>query len=426
MFLAIVAILLAAGGAGAAAWFLTGGSDSNDTAASATSESESAPSSDAPTSGSSLEPSTASSPQPSTASPTTPTAAATTDSTAPSPDPSTVTSTVPQDFAAVYTEVASGVGLVQVETCRGAASGTAFLIDDRTMLTAEHVVEGAVSLEVQFDTEVRAATVRAATVRGVDSSLDLAVLRLDKPVRGLHTFDLAKVDPSPGTHIAVIGYPLGEPKSLTEGTVSGLDRTITTDSGTYFGVLQTDAAINPGNSGGPLIDGDGEVVGLADAIRLDAQGIGFAIPASAVAPAVDGDGLVAPAEAPCQSVDPTERGVSQTLQSYLRAINSGDYDEAMRWVSADIRRDSSREQWSADYATTYDDQLQILSVTGPDSAPQVLATFRSRQAPGYGPVGAEDATCLWWTIDYSMVRQGDRFTIAGAAGHGDPPWTRCD
>ena len=80
--------------------------------------------------------------------------------------------------------------------------------------------------------------------------------------------------------MAAIGYPLDEPKTLTEGTISGLDREIDTESGSFDGMVQTDTAINPGNSGGPLVDLDGQVVGVADAIRKNAQGIGFAIPAS--------------------------------------------------------------------------------------------------------------------------------------------------
>lgn len=179
------------------------------------------------------------------------------------------------DFAAVYEDVNDGVGQVLVQTCGdGSFTGTAFLVSPTLMATAAHVIENASSLQVELDN-----VVLPADVYGVDLSHDLALLELGEQVDG-HVFAFAPQDPDPGTRIAAIGFPLGEPKTLTEGTVSGLDRHIDTRSGSYDGLLQTDTAINPGNSGGPLLDITGQVVGVADAIRTDAQGIGFAVPAT--------------------------------------------------------------------------------------------------------------------------------------------------
>jgi len=178
------------------------------------------------------------------------------------------------DFSAVYADVHDGVGQVLVQTCDGGYTGTAFLVSPSLMATAAHVIEDAASLQVELEGELI-----AADVFGVDLSHDLALIELEEDVEG-HVFVFASRDPEPGTRIAAIGFPLGEPKTLTEGTVSGLDRRIDTGSGSYEGLLQTDTAINPGNSGGPLLDITGAVVGVADAIRTDAQGIGFAVPAT--------------------------------------------------------------------------------------------------------------------------------------------------
>jgi S1-C subfamily serine protease len=178
------------------------------------------------------------------------------------------------DFSAVYAEVHDGVGQVLVETCDGSFSGTAFLVSPTLMATAAHVIDDASFLQVELE-----GTTFPAEVYGVDLSHDLALLELSEQVEW-HVFAFAPQDPEPGTRIAAIGFPLGEPKTLTEGTVSGLDRHIDTRSGSYDGLLQTDTAINPGNSGGPLLDIHGHVVGVADAIRTDAQGIGFAVPAT--------------------------------------------------------------------------------------------------------------------------------------------------
>jgi S1-C subfamily serine protease len=180
------------------------------------------------------------------------------------------------DFADVYETVHGGVAQVLVETCDdGDYTGTAFLVGPRLMMTAQHVVEGASRVQVDFDGELI-----DADIDGVDLPSDLALLRLDHPVDG-HVFQFVAADAVPGTRVAAIGYPLDEPKTLTEGTISGLDREIDTESGSFDGMVQTDTAINPGNSGGPLVDVNGAVVGVADAIRKNAQGIGFAVPASA-------------------------------------------------------------------------------------------------------------------------------------------------
>ena len=88
-----------------------------------------------------------------------------------------------------------------------------------------------------------------------------------------------------GQEAIVVGSPLGDyPGSVTEGVISGLERTITVSAfsdrsgSTFTHLIQTDAAINPGNSGGPLLDSTGEVVGIVSAESGAAQGIGFAIP----------------------------------------------------------------------------------------------------------------------------------------------------
>ena len=195
----------------------------------------------------------------------------------PSAPPRTEATTTPSpfaDFSAVYADVHDGVGQVLVQTCDGMFTGTAFLVSPSLMATAAHVIEDAASLQVELEGELI-----GADVYGVDLSHDLALLELEEEVDG-HVFSFATEDPEPGTRIAAIGFPLGEPKTLTEGTVSGLDRHIDTRSGSYDGLLQTDTAINTGNSGGPLLDITGQVVGVTDAIRTDAHVIVFAVPAT--------------------------------------------------------------------------------------------------------------------------------------------------
>jgi serine protease Do len=352
------------------------------------------------------------------------TAAATTSTPSSSAAPTTPPGADSDDFSSVYSDVQSGVGLVVVGTCSGQFSGTGFMVGPTTLVTAAHVVEGASDVQVSFDdTPVEAA------VTGIDSSLDLAVLTVPAQ-RSRHVFDLAQRDPNPGNRVAVIGYPFDEPKSLTEGTISGLDRTITTEGGTFTGLIQTDAAINPGNSGGPLVNSKGEVVGVADAIRRHAQGIGFAVPISQARAAVEsGAGLTRPDPPSCSQPqaprDSVTSGVTSTLRAYVAAINDRDYDTAMSLVSDSIRSQNPEEGWLSSYATTTDDELQVRSVSGSQTTAHVWATFRSRQAPGYGPSGAEQATCLLWSIDYTLTLEDSTWIISSVSGHTDPPWAPC-
>ena len=339
----------------------------------------------------------------------------------PSPTPTTPTTTgVPSDFSEVYAGVQDGVAVVNVATCRGGGTGTGFLVDESTMVTAAHVVAGATELSIDFDSGPV-----AVTVAGIDKSLDLAILRLNAPQADRHQFALG-TEPREGMRVAVIGYPLGEPKGISQGIVSGLDRTITTESGTLNGLVVTDAAINPGNSGGPMIDLAGELVGITTAKRIDAEGIGYAVPSELIEPAIrSGAGLVQPSEPGCVTEDPVEQGVRRTFSAYFNAINTRDYEAAMRWVGPSIRADSNEQQWQQDYATTYDDRIEVLGIRGPASAPTVWVTFRSQQEPGYGPADAPDLTCAVWSIDYHLTLAGGRYVIASVDGNTDPPWSRC-
>ncbi|MDQ3627585.1 MAG: S1C family serine protease [Actinomycetota bacterium] len=189
------------------------------------------------------------------------------------------------DFSQVYADVADGVGLVVVVSCAGESfTGSAFLVGADTMLTAAHVVSDVADVRVELD-----AAVVGATVESIDLTHDLALLRLDAPVPG-HVFEFSSGDPPTGAPVAAIGYPLGEARTLTVGTISGLDRDISTETGDYEGLVQTDTAINPGSSGGPVLAASGEVVAVADAVRIDAQGIGFGVAASVAADLAHGSG----------------------------------------------------------------------------------------------------------------------------------------
>jgi S1-C subfamily serine protease len=159
--------------------------------------------------------------------------------------------------------------------------GSGFIVSaDGLILTNNHVVTGATTLTVVLDDQ-RSMT---ATVVSTDPAHDLALVKVS--ATGLTPVTLGDSGSVQVGQLAIaIGSPLGTfTDSVTQGIVSGVDRTITvSDQGTrsqenLTGLIQTDAAINPGNSGGPLLDASGSVVGIITASSSNAQDMGFAIP----------------------------------------------------------------------------------------------------------------------------------------------------
>ncbi len=163
--------------------------------------------------------------------------------------------------------------------------GSGFIYDTLgNIITNAHVVHGATDIEVTFSDGL----VRAATLVGEDLNSDLAVVHAKLP-EGAIPLPLGEMsDLAVGQTVVAIGNPFGLQGTLTRGIISALGRTI--PALTIFSIpqaIQTDAAINPGNSGGPLLNLDGEVIGVNAQIETDGTsisnvGVGFAIPVSIV------------------------------------------------------------------------------------------------------------------------------------------------
>jgi S1-C subfamily serine protease len=171
----------------------------------------------------------------------------------------------------------------EAEAGGGTATGSGFVIDtEGHLLTNNHVVEGADKISVKIGASERS---YPAKVVGADPSTDVALLKVDVPAGALHPLalgDSSKVEV--GDPVVAIGNPFGLDSTVTSGIVSALQRQIEAPAGFSIShVIQTDAAINPGNSGGPLIDANGEVIGINSQIETGGGGngnvgIGFAIP----------------------------------------------------------------------------------------------------------------------------------------------------
>jgi len=158
------------------------------------------------------------------------------------------------------------------------ALGSGFLISaDGRILTNNHVISGSSKIEVRFSDGSR----YTAKVLVSDRADDLAVVQID-PKKKLPFLKLGDSDGlQVGQKVLAIGNPFGFSGTLTTGVVSSLGREIRNENSTLEGLIQTDAAINEGNSGGPLLDSQGNVIGINTAILAPSGGnigIGFAMP----------------------------------------------------------------------------------------------------------------------------------------------------
>jgi 2-alkenal reductase len=195
------------------------------------------------------------------------------------------------DFAQMYSTLNPGVVNIQVfiqqQGTTGEGGGSGFILDDKGhIITNNHVAAPAELITVIFFNGLE----MEAQVVGLDADSDLAVLKVDQLPDGTRPLRLANSDEvEPGQWVVAIGNPFGFGSSMTTGIVSAVGRTIPSGAQNYRipHAIQTDAAINPGNSGGPLLNLNGEVIGVNAQIATGGQtnagsGVGFAIPSNIV------------------------------------------------------------------------------------------------------------------------------------------------
>jgi 2-alkenal reductase len=174
-----------------------------------------------------------------------------------------------------------------LEPFRQQGEGSGFVVDHSGhIVTNNHVVADASELQVAFFD----GTTVPAKVVGTDPDSDLAVIKVDVPSESLRPVNWADSDQVVvGQRAVAIGNPFGFENTLTSGIISGLSRSLPAVTGYRIPeIIQTDAAINPGNSGGPLLNSQGEVIGVNSAIvpnfdqlgQRSFLGVGFAVPAN--------------------------------------------------------------------------------------------------------------------------------------------------
>ena len=200
-------------------------------------------------------------------------------------------------LVSLYEAVSPGVVSINVATDAGGGQASGWVYDaEGHIVTNYHVVQGATYIEVAFTSGFKA----VGEVVGEDTDSDLAVIKVEAPSSELHPLKIGDSSTlQVGQYVVAIGNPFGLNGSMSTGIVSSLGRSMESmnisETGQFFSagdLIQTDAAINPGNSGGPLLNLNGEVVGVNRAIRSfssteggDAlnSGIGFAVSSNIVA-----------------------------------------------------------------------------------------------------------------------------------------------
>jgi putative serine protease PepD len=208
-----------------------------------------------------------------------------------------VSSTTELTATQIYQQDAPGVVSIQAVTADGADAGTGIVLNDEGLiLTNNHVISEATSITVSPGKTSN--LTRAATLVGADANSDLALIKIDSAGLGLKPLKLvSSTSLQVGDSVYAIGNPYGLEETLTKGIVSALEREIAAPDGAAIkDAIQTDAALNPGNSGGPLLNDQGEVIGVdsqiaSDAARVEGSqpgstGVGFAISSNTVAEAL--------------------------------------------------------------------------------------------------------------------------------------------
>jgi S1-C subfamily serine protease len=219
----------------------------------------------------------------------------------------------------IYKQASAGVVAIKAVTPQGADSGTGIVLDDKGLiLTNDHVVAGASSLSVAA--KGSSSLTRSATLVGEEANDDLALIKVDPSGLGLKPLTLASSQSTQvGDPVYAIGNPYGLDETLTRGIVSALGRTISAPNGAKItDAIQTDAALNPGNSGGPLLNDEGQVIGVNSQIASEAASVGGSQPGST------GVGFAVSSDTVAQAVKAIEAGKGVSSESTgRRAVREG-------------------------------------------------------------------------------------------------------
>ena len=349
-----------------------------------------------------------------------------------SPTPSSAPSAADSgDWSSVLEEVRGGVVRLQVAGCQEDAAwmGSGFVVGPHLVMTAAHVARGARTISVKSDEAIT-----SAEVIDYDLAADVALLRT-RSTFAEQALDLDVAEPKLGSDLAELGYPLSvNHLRVSTGIVSGSGDSVTypdteTEEGfTVEHTFVTDAATNGGNSGGPVVDTDGEVIGLVsggqdwDAGGRPVQGTNFVVPAADLQsrfqrwaddraqPAGDCDGdAAAPVADAVLEVDVSSghedaADIAQALFLHGEGINSGNYEGAWSvFTPAQQARMGDVETWQQGLSSSYWRRVDIIRVSRDGARARAVTELRTEQDPEDG--GGQDCSDYDMTFELRL-RQG--------------------
>lgn len=356
-----------------------------------------------------------------------------------------VTTTPPEapspDLGDVLNAATGSVGRIISSACEDLpAFGSGFLVADDLVLTAAHVANNASEMTIEFPDHE---PVNLEVVYS-EPAQDTALLRLIDPVAGTPLV-LSDIDAKAGQQVGVVGYPLGyTAPHVNSGMVSSVDDEATLDGHFIDRLVTLDAAVNPGNSGGPVLNAQGEVVGLisssAASGRVEgatAEGIHFAIPADRLR-SILGEWADSPAETftPCDEPAGSEQPDAPILELLIRppsddaqtlggtlwvhgeAINQGNYKAAWEMLTPAMQaRMGGLQEWSDGLDSSYWVVLEIREAAITDTRASVTTYLRTYQDPSDGRDGQ---TCTIWPLTYTMAFAEGEWLIDRAKLRADP------
>ncbi|MCW4464439.1 serine protease [Glutamicibacter sp. MNS18] len=359
----------------------------------------------------------------------------------PNPEP-------PKTWTSIVASTRSGVAHLSAGQCDGyGGTGTGFYIGDNLIITASHVVRDASEAYVRLQDQYV-----AAELLGVDHNREIALLRTLRDVDG-HEFSFASDNPSHGDEIGIMGFPRNSDvedavKSdnafqFNYGRLSGFGRTLGEGQYALTGLMQFDASTNPGNSGGPLINLDGEIVGLHygsnkyegepgdDDFRI-VSGEAFAVPTAEIRPLVEvwkaRNEVVA--FDTCSGNDSSEFAIinvfnysehplaeelTELLGSHGELINYGYYESAFKNLSSDLQeRSGGLEQWTAGHISTFWTDIFVFDITHEDSTATASVVLVTQQDEQFSPTDTTGQTCSVWILEYGLIHEGFGWKIDSA------------
>ena len=327
------------------------------------------------------------------------------------------------DFSSAAASSRSGVLRVVSDSCSTGRSGTGFQIAPNLVVTVSSLLTDTISVAVtSADHQVRFGQV-------IGFNDDLAVIQLEHSLPG-HIFG-NRSDAKAGQPVGVLGFvPQSSGAAVRSATLGSADQD--------RHPLQAADQLQPGDLGGPVIDQQGELVGIListdSATMLDANAAAAAATPWISSPQHFDPSSCSTASGPDEDVQPgvpdssaSTIAISDTVARYFSAIDKADYSTSYALLGPAVQSAiGTLDQFSSGQATTFDHNVTLHSVSqGSDNSLQAWVTFSSLQAGDHGPQDGQ--TCSNWSLDYTMMPSDDGYLINGVGAHsGSSPSTGCE